>query len=510
MRPYWLDQALKTQPDSPCPPLRQNTRADVCIVGGGYTGLWTAIMLKEQNPELDVVIVEADICGAGASGRNGGCALSWSAKYFTLERLFGVEEAIRLVKESEQSIYAIGSFCEKYAVDADYRLDGTLYTATNQAQVVATDGVIAALERNGINSFSKRPLADVQRMAGSDKHLEGWFSPAAASVQPGKLVRGLRRVALALGVRLYEGTPMTGLEEGRPATVVTAQGQIRADRVVLAINAWMARALPQFERSVAIVSSDMIITEPRPDLLQKIDLTRADRVVLAINAWMARALPQFERSVAIVSSDMIITEPRPDLLQKIGLTSGVTVLDSRIFVHYYHNTPDGRIMLGKGGNTFAYGVRMLPVFDQASPYEDLLRNTLTEFFPAFEGVGIESSWNGPSDRSVTGLPFFGRLEQSSNIFYGFGYSGSGVGPCHMGWQILSSMVLGLDNEWTRSPLLNGPLGYFPPEPIRYFGSLMLRNAIRRKEHAEDSGRRPRLVDIGLAKFAAAAGKADKG
>ncbi|PMZ41389.1 FAD-dependent oxidoreductase, partial [Pseudomonas sp. GW247-3R2A] len=85
MRPYWLDQALKTHPDSPCPPLRQNTRADVCIVGGGYTGLWTAIMLKEQNPELDVVIVEADICGAGASGRNGGCALSWSAKYFTLE-----------------------------------------------------------------------------------------------------------------------------------------------------------------------------------------------------------------------------------------------------------------------------------------------------------------------------------------------------------------------------------------------------------------------------------------
>lgn len=113
MRPFWLDQALKSQSDTPCPPLRQDTHADVCIVGGGYTGLWTAIMLKEQNPELDVVIVEADICGAGASGRNGGCALSWSAKFFTLERLFGVEEAVRLVKESEQSIYAIGAFCKK-------------------------------------------------------------------------------------------------------------------------------------------------------------------------------------------------------------------------------------------------------------------------------------------------------------------------------------------------------------------------------------------------------------
>lgn len=463
MRPYWLDRALQQEHSKPCAPLQQDAQADVCIVGGGYTGLWTAVMLKEQNPELDVVIIEADICGAGASGRNGGCALSWSAKYFTLERLFGVEEAIRLVKASEQSIYAIGDFCRKYGVDADYRLDGTLYTATNRAQVGATDGVIAALERNGINSFTKRPLADVQRMAGSDKHLEGWYSPAAASVQPGKLVRGLRRVALELGVRLYEGTPMTALKKGLPATVVTAQGQIKANRVVLAIN-----------------------------------------------AWMARTFPQFERSVAIVSSDMIITEPRPDLLEKIGLTSGVTVLDSRIFVHYYHNTPDGRIMLGKGGNTFAYGGRMLPVFDQPSPYEKLLRNTLTEFFPAFEGVGIESTWNGPSDRSVTGLPFFGRLEQAHNIFYGFGYSGSGVGPCHMGGKILSSMVMGLDNEWTRSPLLNGPLGYFPPEPVRYLGSLMVRNAVRRKEKAEDYGRRPRLLDISLAKFAAAAGKADKG
>ena len=107
------------------------------------------------------------------------------------------------------------------------------------------------------------------------------------------------------------------------------------------------------------------------------------------------------------------------------------------------------------------------------------------------------------------MPFFGRLEQASNIFYGFGYSGSGVGPCHMGGQILSSMVLGLDNEWTRSPLLNGPLGYFPPEPVRYLGSLMVRNAVRRKEQAEDHGRRPRFLDISLAKFAAAAGKADK-
>jgi len=125
-------------------------------------------------------------------------------------------------------------------------------------------------------------------------------------------------------------------------------------------------------------------------------------------------------------------------------------------------------------------------------------------------VPLAASWNGPSDRSVTGLPFFGRLDGQGNVFYGFGYSGSGVGPCHMGGQILSSLALGLDNPWTRSPLVKGPLGLFPPEPIRYLGSLMVRNAIRRKEQAEDRGVRPRRLDVRLARFAAAAGKADKG
>ena len=323
--------------------------------------------------------------------------------------------------------------------------------------------MIAALEHRGINSFRRLPLQQVQRLAGSARHLEGWFSPAAATVQPGKLVRGLRRVALQRGVRIHEGSAMTGLEHGTPVQVRTAHGTVRADRVVLGLN-----------------------------------------------AWMARAFPQFERSVAIVSSDMVITEPCPELLSQIGLDSGISVLDSRIFVHYYHNTSDGRLMLGKGGNTFAYGGRMLPVFDQPSPYRPLLGETVGEFFPALAEVPLAASWNGPSDRSVTGLPFFGRLDGQGNVFYGFGYSGSGVGPCHMGGQILSSLALGLDNPWTRSPLVKGPLGLFPPEPIRYLGSLMVRNAIRRKERAEDHGLRPRRLDVRLARFAAAAGKADKG
>ncbi|TDB04802.1 FAD-dependent oxidoreductase [Halomonas marinisediminis] len=462
MRPYWIKKALDEEEILECPPLENDIEADVCIVGGGYTGLWTAIMIKEQSPDVDVVVVEADVCGAGASGRNGGCALTWSAKYFTLEKLFGEEEAVRLVKESEESIYSIGKFCEKYEIDADFLLDGTLYTATNSSQLGANDSVISALESQGVNSFRKLSLSDVKKMSGSDKNIEAWYSPVAATVQPGKLVRGMRKVAIELGVKIFESTPMLKLEEGVPATVVTPSGNVRAEKIVLGIN-----------------------------------------------AWMARSFPRFERTIAIVSSDMIITESCPEVLEKIGLTSGVSVLDSRTFVHYYHRTPDGRIMLGKGGNTFSYGGKVSPVFDKPSPYRNYLHKSLVSFFPELSGVEIEASWNGASDRSVTGLPFFGKLNNSSNIFYGFGYSGNGVGPCHMGGQILSSLVLGLDNDWVKSPLARGPLGYFPPEPFRYFGSLMVRNAIRRKEYAEDVERKPKFYDIRLSKLAAAAGKSDK-
>jgi glycine/D-amino acid oxidase-like deaminating enzyme len=235
----------------------------------------------------------------------------------------------------------------------------------------------------------------------------------------------------------------------------------------------------------------------------------AGKLVLAINAWMASRFRQFERTLAIVSSDMIVTEKCPELLARSGLTDGVSVLDSRIFVYYYRSTPDGRLMLGKGGNTFAWRGRIAPVFDQRSPYEAELTRGLHAFFPALREVPVTASWNGPSDRSVTGFPFFGRLDDSPNVFYGFGYSGNGVGPTYMGGQILSSLLLGLDNAWTRSPLTRGPLGHFPPEPVRYVGSITVRNAIRRKERAEDEDRQPWLVDRWLSRFASAAGKSDK-
>lgn len=463
MRPFWIEQALFGAGDL-APALQGEAQADVCIVGGGFTGLWTAIQAKQQAPQLDIVILESDLCGAGASGRNGGCLLTWSAKYFTLERLFGEAEAVRLVKASEAAVGHIAEFCKAHGIEAELRMDGTLYTATSKAQIGTMAPVMRALEERGIHSYRDLPPEEVARRSGSARNLAGVFSPYAATVHPGKLVRGLRRVALEMGIRIHERTPMVDFAAGPPVVVRTPTGSVRAGKLVLAMNAWMASAFPK----------------------------------------------QFERTIAIVSSDMVITERCPELLHGSGLVDGVSVLDSRTFVYYYRSTADGRLMLGKGGNTFAWRGRISPVFDQRSPYEDQLTQALRDFFPALANTPITASWNGPSDRSATGFPFFGRFEGKPHIYYGFGYSGNGVGPTYMGGQILSSLVLDADNAWTRSPLTRGPLGQFPPEPMRYVGSIVVRNAIRRKEKAEDDGRQPWMVDRMLSKLANAAGKSDKG
>jgi putative aminophosphonate oxidoreductase len=461
-RPFWIREALGAEASEPARPLEGTVRADLAIVGAGYTGLWTAILAKQAQPDLDVVIIEADLAGGGASGRNGGCVLSWSTKLTSLIRLYGEAEGIRLALASEQAILDIDHFVKTHQIDCEWRLHGTLYTATSVAQIGASDAVMDALQTRGLSQWTRLPVDEVRRRGGSRAHLEGWYSPLAATVQPGQLVRGLRRVALSMGVRLYEGTPLGHLSAGQPLTLHTPHGRLVADRAVIAVN-----------------------------------------------AWMGALFPAFRRSIVVVSSDIVITEPDPSALARSGLDGGISVLDSRTFVHYYRSTCDGRVMLGKGGNTFAYGGRIQPSFDAPTPYAQSLLGAVRRFIPEFSATPMAASWNGPSDRSVTGLPFFGTLPGHTNVWYGLGYSGNGVGPTRIGGEVLASLALGLDNEWTRSPLTRGPLGQFPPEPLRYAGSLLVRGAIRRQERAEDESRPVAPWDRWLAGFAASAGKADK-
>ena len=454
VRSLWLQEALAKDDETPSL-LRGSVRAEVCVVGGGYTGLWTALRLKELEPSLDVVLVEADVCGGGASGRNGGFVLTWWAKFETLQKLCGTEEALRLATASADALEEIGRFCEANGVDAHYHLDGYLWAATNRAQLGSWRPLLATLDRLGVRPFQELDAEETARRSGSPVHLAGVLEATGAIVQPALLARGLRRVAVERGVRIFEGTPMTALDRSSPPTVRTPQGSITADRVVVAMNAWAIR------------------------------------------------FPEVRRKVLVVGSDIVATEPVPDRLEAIGWKDGLSISDSRLLVHYYRTTDDGRIAFGKGGGALAYGSSVGARFEGASTRPGVVEEAFRRTYPMLADARIGSTWTGPIDRTRDGLPSFSRLGARPDVFVGVGYSGNGVGPSHVGGRILASLALGRDDEWGRCGLVRHPDHGFPPEPIRFIGGSLVRSAIARKERFEDNGRRAGPLTRGLVRLAPA-------
>lgn len=438
MRSLWLDEALAGEEDAPS--LEGDVRADVCICGGGYSGLWTAIRLKEHEPSLDVVLVEADVCGGGASGRNGGFVLSWWHKFASLQKLCGTDEAVRLARACEAAVDEIGAFCSEHGIDAHYRREGWLWTATGPAQIGAWAGTVAAIERAcGARPFVELSREEVAERAGSPAHLAGVYEATSATVQPALLARGLRRVALERGVRIFERSQVTAFEP----RVRTPRGSVSAETVVVSIGAWIGRHNP---------------------------------------------------AVAVVASDMVATEP----LEEPPLASGISCSDSRLLVNYYRATRDGRLAFGTGGGALAFAGRVTQTFEGASPRTAEVESRLRAIYPQLAGVRVVASWTGPIDRTMTGLPYFYRR---GKLVYAGGYSGVGVCQTSLGGQILASLALRRDDEWAGCGLVRGPSARFPPEPIRYVGGRLVRAAVARKERDEDAGRKPGWLTTRLASLA---------
>jgi glycine/D-amino acid oxidase-like deaminating enzyme len=438
-RSLWLQEALAAEDGVASEQLAGPVRADVCIVGGGYTGLWTALRVAELEPGAAIVLLEADICGGGPSGRNGGFALSWWPKVETFVKRMGEEEAFRLVRASVAAVDELGAFCEREGIDAHYRRGGWLWTATSPAQLGSWEGAVAAAARAGEHPFELLDAEEVQRRTGSPVHLGAAFEAGAATVQPALLARGLRRVAVERGVRICERSRMTGLDRER-GIVRTPSGSVEAGAFVLATGAWLA------------------------------------------------AVPELRRAVVAVSSDMIATAPMHERLEEAGWTGGESISNCRLMVHYYRTTKDGRIAFGQGGHRHAFGGRVDDgFFAHGESAERQLRQDLVRLVPYASGVEVTHAWGGPIDRTLDGAPIFGRLPGTVPIVYGVGYSGNGVAPSLTAGKILASSALGRDDEWSGCGLNRGVVGRFPPEPIRYGGGFVVRAAVKRKEKREDVG-----------------------
>ena len=435
--------------------LSSDIHADIAIIGGGYVGLWTAIQIVEKSPESKVVILEKDICGGGASGRNGGFVMSWWPKISSLIASCGQSEAVRLATASADAIEEIGEFCEAHGIDAHYQQKGWLWTATTEVQLDAWEGVIDGCERLGQRVFQHLASGEIKVRTGSKMHLAGVLDPRAATVQPARLVRGLRRVALEQGIRIFENTPVTAFDRQQPVTLNTPHGRVTADRVVIANNVWAA------------------------------------------------AIPELSRYIVPVTSTIVITEAVPERLQEIGWRGGEAITDSQLMVDYYRTTRDGRIAFGKGTGALAFGTKIGQRFDFDDMDAEATEADFRRVYPMLRDVKIEHSWSGPIDRTYDSLPLFGALPKADHIVYGIGWSGNGVGPSRIGGRILSSLALGLKDEWSQCGLVERKPRRFPPEPFRYIGGNVVRSAVARKEKAEAAGEKPSKLDVTLACLAPA-------
>jgi glycine/D-amino acid oxidase-like deaminating enzyme len=216
---------------------------------------------------------------------------------------------------------------------------------------------------------------------------------------------------------------------------------------------------------------------------------RAPDVVVAINAAATGWRP-VARHVTNFGSYVVLTEPVPELLEEIGWTGGEAIVDARMFLHYFRTTNDGRVLMGSGSGPIGFRGKLDGRFTSDSPTAARAEHGLRRLLPRLADVRIERAWGGPIDVSADHLPFFGTAP--GRVHYGLGYSGHGVGPSWLGGQILASLALRLDDEWTALPLATRRVPSLPPEPLKRLGGGLVRSAIMAVERADEDGRRAAL------------------
>jgi glycine/D-amino acid oxidase-like deaminating enzyme len=435
---WWLDEAHAASGHEVSPPLAGSLEADVGIVGGGYTGLWTALALREREPSLRVTLLEAREVGEGPSGRNGGFLHGYWSSLATLRDVLGDGGALQLAHASSSIIPAVRAFCAERGEDVWLREGGLLKVAASQAEDAAVERSIVAARELGVEEEAVALDADgLRARVDSPRFRRGVLFRDGSTVQPARLALALKHAVLDAGVELHEQTPVTALEPGR---LQTPGGEVRAREIVLALNAWGT-------------------------------------------GWpLARRQSNF-------ASAVVLTEPVPDLLAVTGWTGGEAIVDGRMFLHYFRTTPDGRVLMGSGSGRLGVGGRVdRGLLDDLSA-QGRAHEGLRVLLPALAGARIAGRWSGPIDVSADRLPFFGTVP-GTRIHYGAGYSGNGVGPSWLGGQILASLALGLDDEWTALPLVRRRQRRLPPEPFRYAGGRLVRWGTLAAEEAHAAGRTP--------------------
>ena len=455
----WHDQLLTSGEDALAerPPLPGSTAADVCVVGAGYTGLWTAYHLLAREPSLRVVVVEARIAGFGASGRNGGwCSALFPASTAALARTHGREAALAMRRAMTGTVAEIGAVARAEGIACDWMLGGTVRLARTPVQLRRARA--EAQEDAAFDGVDGVRLLDAEAArahVGATDVLGGTFTPHCARIQPARLVRGLARAVERRGGLIAERTAALRIEGaalGRDARVVTDRGVVRARHVVRATEAWTA-TLPGSRRAVVPVYSLVVATEPLPAAF-----------------W-----------------------------ERAGLAAGQTFSDHRNLIVYGQRTADDRMVFGGRGAPYHYGSRIEPGFDREPAVFAGLREAVTRMFPDLRGHAFTHSWGGPLGIARDWRASVG-LDAATGIGWAGGYVGDGVGTSNLAGRTLADLLLGRDTELTRLPWVGHRSRRWEPEPLRWLGVNAGLRAMTAADAEERLTGRPSLAARALAPY----------
>ena len=430
------------------PSLSGDTEADVVIVGAGFTGLWTAHYLLEAKPGLDVVVVEAEIAGFGASGRNGGwCSALFPTAWERVAERHGEDRARALAAAMRESVDQVGRAARVAGIDAHYAKGGTIALARTPVQVSRGLGSVADDRAWGGTSTWWDAETTAGRLGATDT-LGAAYTPDCAAIHPGRLVRGLAR-SLDDRARIFEHTRVRAVESGR---VLTDRGVVRAPLVVRATEGYTP-SIDGAERDLAPVYSLVVATEPLP---------------------------------ASVWAD-------------IGLHRRETFTDLRHLIVYGQRTADDRMVFGGRGAPYHFGSRVRPGFDREPRVFEHLRGTLVELFPALRDARITHRWGGPLGIPRDWHPSVG-LDRGTGLAWAGGYVGDGVSTTNLAGRTLADLLLGRDTELTRLPWVDHHSPRWEPEPLRWLGINAGLRAMTVADAEERRTGRPSLAARAMSRF----------
>lgn len=450
---YWMD-SLGTPLESR-PPLTGDLTADVCVIGAGYSGLWTAYYLLTAAPGTRVVVLESEIAGYGASGRNGGwCSALFAASDARIAREHGREAMHAVRRAMAETVDEVGRVATEDGIDCHFRKGGTLGAARSRAQVLTLAAELDEARSLGIGPHDLRwcERDEAAELLAATRLRGALYTPHCAAVHPARLVRGLAERVVARGGALYERSPALEIAPG--PKVRTEGGTVSAETVVLATEGYRA-TVAGHEREVVPIYSLMIATEPLGG----------------------------ERLAALGTA----------------LSAGTTFTDGRHLLIYGQMTDDGRIAFGGRGAPYHYGSEISEAFDRDERVHGLLEKTLVELFPALDGVAVTHRWGGPIGVHRDWWPAV-RMDRRLGLAVTGGYVGDGVGTSNLAGRILCDLILGKESDLTALPFVGHRSPSWEPEPLRFLGVNAALLLMQAADAMEARTGRPSLLATGLGRL----------